>query len=72
MIRLYHHIIHSDLEKPYCKMSEKIKTINRKVEQNKGQNNLDRQIAKISALSLGNVNEYECFTRRMFYQKHIC
>ena len=53
-------------------MSEKIKTINRKIEQNKGQNNLDRQIAKISALSLGNVNKCECFTRRMFYQKHIC
>ena len=53
-------------------MSKKIKTINRKIEQNKAQNNLDRQIAKISALSLGNVNKYEYFTRRMFYQKHIC
>ena len=43
-------------------MSEKIKIINKKIEQNKAQNNLDRQIVKISALSLGNVNKYECFT----------
>ena len=37
-------------------ITEKIKTINNKVEQNKSQCNLDRQTAKISALSSGNVS----------------
>ena len=37
-------------------ISEKIKTINKKIEQNNGQYNLDRQTAKISALSSGNVS----------------
>ena len=32
-------------------ISEKIKAINRKIEQNKTQKNLDRQTGKISALS---------------------
>ena len=35
---------------------EKIKTIDRKIKQNKVQYNLDRQIVKISSLSSGNVN----------------
>ena len=34
-------------------ISDKIKTINKKIEQNKAQYNLDRQTAKISALSSG-------------------
>ena len=38
--------------------SEKIKTINNKVEQNKAQYDLDRETAKISALSSGNVCKY--------------
>ena len=42
--------------------SEKIKTINKKIEQNKAQYNLDRQTAKMSALSSGNVGKYEFFT----------
>ena len=37
-------------------ISKKIKGINNKIEQNKAQYNLDRQIAQISALSSGNVN----------------
>ena len=37
-------------------ITEKIKTINNKVEQNKSQCNLDRQTAKISALSSANVS----------------
>ena len=37
-------------------ITEKIKTINNKVDQNKSQCNLDRQTAKISALSSGNVS----------------
>ena len=36
-------------------ISEKIRTINHKIEQNKAQYNLDKQIAKIPALSSGNV-----------------
>ena len=37
-------------------ISEKIKGINNKIEQNKVQHDLDRQTAKISALSSGNVS----------------
>ena len=40
-------------------ISENIKAINNKTEQNKGQHNLDRQTAKISALSSGNISKYE-------------
>ena len=43
-------------------ISEKIKTINNNIEQNKAQYNLDRQTAKISALSSGNVSKYEFLT----------
>ena len=37
-------------------ISEKIKTIDIKIEQNKAQYNLDRQTAKMSALSSENVS----------------
>ena len=40
-------------------ISEKIKVIHNKIMQNKPQYNLDRQTAKISALSSGNVDKYE-------------
>ena len=45
----------------YYKMSisEKIKTIDNKIEQNKGQYKLDRQTAKISALLSGNVGKFK-------------
>ena len=43
-------------------MSEKIKASNSKTEQNKAKYNLDRQTAKMSALSSGNVSKYECLT----------
>ena len=43
-------------------ISEKIITINNKIEQNKAQYNLERQTAKISALSSGNVSKYEFLT----------
>ena len=36
-------------------VTEKIKTIDNKIEQNKAQYNLDKQTAKISALSSGNI-----------------
>ena len=38
-------------EEPITKVSMKIKAINKKIEQNKAQDNLDRQIAKVLALS---------------------
>ena len=41
-------------------ISEKIKEIN----QNKAQYDLDRQTVKISALSLGNVSEYDILTSK--------
>ena len=40
-------------------VTKKIKTINNKIEQNKAQYDLDRQAAKISVLSSGNVGKYE-------------
>ena len=43
-------------------IKEKIKVITNKMEQNKAQYNLDRQTAKISAISSGNVSEYEFLT----------
>ena len=43
-------------------INEKIKTIDKKTEQNKAQYNLNRQTAKLSALSLGIVSKYEFFT----------
>ena len=43
-------------------VSEKSKTVNNKIKQNKAQYNLDRQTAKTSALSSGNVSKYEFLT----------
>ena len=40
-------------------ISETIKTIYNKIEQNKARYDLDIQIAKISTLSSGNVSKYE-------------
>ena len=40
-------------------ISEKIKTINNKIEQNKVQYNLDKQTANVSTLSSANVSKYE-------------
>ena len=39
------------------------------IKQTKAQYNLDRQTAKISALSSGNVLEYEFLTGKVYYQK---
>ena len=43
-------------------ITEKIKTIDNKIEQNKAQYDLDRQIGKISALSSWHVSKYEILT----------
>ena len=45
-------------------VSDKIKGINNKIKQNKAQCSLNRQTAKISALSSGNVSKYEFLTRK--------
>ena len=45
-------------------ISEKIKAINNKIEQNKAQHNLDRQTPKMSALSSGNVSKHEFMTSK--------
>ena len=58
MIQLYYQIVHWDLRWTMnMSISEKTKSINNKIEQNKAQQNLDRQTAKISALSSGNVSK---------------
>ena len=41
---------------------KKIKKKKNKIEQNKSQRDLDKQTAKVSALSSGNVGKYEFFT----------
>ena len=43
-------------------ISEKIKAIDHKIEQNKAQYNLDRQTGNIFGLSSGNVSKYEFLT----------
>ena len=48
---------------------QKIKTIDNKIKQNKAQYNLDRQAAKISALSSGNVSKYEFLTLKDILSK---
>ena len=54
------------------KISKKIKTINNKIEQNKGQYHLGRQTANISALSSGNVSQYELLTgKNVLPEKHL-
>ena len=49
-------------DNPKMSVIDKIKAINNKIEQNKAQSDLDRQTAKISALSSGNVSKYEFLT----------
>ena len=50
-------------------INAKIKAIKNKIEQNKSQCNLDRQTAKISALSSGNVSKYEFLTGKDTFPK---
>ena len=53
-------------------VDEKIKTIDNKIYQNKAQYNLDRQNAKISALSSGNVSKYKFLTGKdVFPEKEL-
>ena len=43
-------------------VTDQIKILNRKIKQNESQYDLDREAAKISALSLNNLDKYELFT----------
>ena len=43
-------------------VNKQSKTINNKIEKSKAQYDLDRQIAKILVLSLGNIGKYEFLT----------
>ena len=45
-------------------ISEKIKRIDNKIEHNKVQHGINRETAKISALSSRNVNKYENLTKK--------
>ena len=51
---------------------EKIKITDNKIERNKAQYDSDRQTAKLSALSSGNVGKYEFSQENIFYQKKNC
>ena len=51
-------------------VSEKIKTIDNKMEQNKTQYDLDRQTANNYALSSGNVSKYAFLTDKDVYPKN--
>ena len=43
-------------------VTDQIKTLDRKIKQNEEQYDLDREAAKISALSSNNLDKYECLT----------
>ena len=51
-------------------VNKKIKTIDKKIEENKAQYNLDRLTVNILALSSGNVGKYEYLTSKdVFLEK---
>ena len=53
-------------------ISEKLKGINKKIKQNKAQHDLDKQTTKISAVSSGNVTEYEFLTGKDVLPQKPC
>ena len=57
---LYHQITHKYLERSYFKITvtQEIKSINNKIEQNKAQYNLNKETVKTSTLLSGNVTKY--------------
>ena len=68
---IFHQIIHYYLGGTYYKLTicEDIKTIDNKIEKNWAHHFLDRQTAKISALSSGNVSKYEFLTGKDTFPK---
>ena len=54
-------------------VSEKIKTVNKKIKQNKAHYDLDRQTTKMSALLSGNVSKYDFLTGKdVLLEKKTC
>ena len=51
---------------------KKIKTVDKKIEKNKAQYNLDKQTAKISTLSSANVSKYEFLTGKYVLTEKAC
>ena len=62
------------MRKIYYKMTPRvrIKIIDNKITQNKGEYDLDKQTAKISASSSGYGNAYEFVTEKNVYLKKAC
>ena len=50
-------------------VNEKIETIDKKIEKNKAQYNLDGQTTNVSVFSSGNVGEYEFLTSKDILQE---
>ena len=53
-------------------VSKKIKTIDKKIEQNKAQYKLGRQTARVSSLSSRNVSSFFLERAKTFYQRKDC
>ena len=53
-------------------ITEKMRAINKKIEQNKAQYDLDRQTAKISTLSSGNVSKHKFLTSKDVLPEKDC
>ena len=52
-------------------LTEQVKILNDKIRANKAQYNLDRQAAKISALSCGEFEKYEYLTSKNFKNQSL-
>ena len=53
-------------------VSKKIETIDNKTEQNKAEYDLDKQNAKISLISSGNIGKYKFLTEEDIFPEKIC
>ena len=53
-------------------VDEKIRIIDKKIDQNKAQRDLDRQTARILAISTGNVDKYEFSTSKDVLLEKTC
>ena len=51
--------------------TDQIKILNRKIKQNESQYDLDREAAKISALSSNNLDKYELLTGQVLNKRNL-
>ena len=74
MIQLCHQIIHYDLGRTHYKqsISEKIKTVDNRIKQNKVQYDLNKQAAKISALPSINISKFDFLTGKDGLPEKTC